>query len=208
MLEINIMGRKRDSDKYRSITIKEFCSQTDIDKSVISLAIKKGRIAINRSLNPVQIFIDHPKTITYLEEKEREAKETTKDFAKNVEDRIFSISRDEIKDYSQELLKKIKLQADIRKVRTQELAMRNKLIARKSVENFFKQLISVDNSIIRPLGQSISQSISDLLENKSPEKTLEIQELIDKEIYKALQLRHERIKEYLSKLKPIEDNEL
>lgn len=201
------MGRKKLSEIYKSLTVQQFSNQTGIAKSVIQQAIKQGRVAINRKTKPTLIYYEHPKTLEYLKEKEEEIKDNSIDFAQQLENRVFTISREELKEQSQEVLKKVKLLADIRKVKTQELAMRGKLIARKTFELFHQQLISIDNSIIRPCGQNVAPQISDLFQNTDKQKIIEIQKLIDKEIYKALDLRHEKIKEFSEKTKPTEDDE-
>lgn len=201
------MGRKKLSEIYKSLTVQQFSNQTGIAKSVIQQAIKQGRIAINRKAKPILIYYEHPKTLEYLKEKEEEIKDNSIDFAQQLENRVFTISREELKEQSQEVLKKVKLLADIRKVKTQELAMRNKLIARKTVKIFFQQLMSVDNSIIRPLGQVLSPQISDLFQNTDKQKIIDLQKLIDKEIYQALDIRHKRINEFLESLTPEKDDE-
>jgi hypothetical protein len=63
---------------------------------------------------------------------------------------------------------------------------RGDLIGRVLIAQVFSELYNIDRSILLNIGPSLSGTISAIVETGAADRTLKIQELIDKEIYSAL----------------------
>jgi transcriptional regulator with XRE-family HTH domain len=186
---------------YKSISQAEFAKKIGITASSLRKYIANDDIGVDRDERPFRIFLDHPATIKFLNKREVMPDGDQEAMAEDINKRLYEIQLDELPNVPDLVLKRVKILNDIRKTKLQTDAMRKVLVARKHVEMFFNQLISIDNSILKTLGQSLSVNIASTLGTTDSEKIIAIQTLIDDEIYKALKLRHDKIIAYLERLK-------
>jgi hypothetical protein len=72
------------------------------------------------------------------------------------------------------------------KLELENAKKRGDLIGRVLIDQVFSELYNIDRSILLNVGPGLSCTIASVTEGETSERTLKIQELIDREIYSAL----------------------
>jgi hypothetical protein len=187
-------------------TMAEFAQRTGKTVLTIRNYMSNGILDVDKTERPARVIIDGPKT---------------RDFIKSCE--ISSVKRKNIKSFmldntdengtdecSIASLQQLKLQNDIRKSKIQIDTMRGKLVSRKTIKAFFSQIVSMDNSIIRPMGQLVSPSIINMCKScdlADPQTIINVQKLIDDQIYKLVDMKCKKIEDFLKTLGNDNENE-
>jgi len=185
--------------EYTSISQKEFIEQYlngEIAESTLRRWMNKGLIAVDKRERPHRVFIDHPVTKKFLEQREKDESDT----AALLSQRIIDLTLADIQDLSSAVIARMESITKIQKMKIQSDTMMGALISRKFVKQFFDQLIAIDNSVLKTLGGSLSTEVAAIFESADNAKILSVQKLIDTEVYKALETKKKKYNSWLEKL--------
>lgn len=185
---------------YKSVSQSAFAKLLGVSPTSVRRYLASGKLDVDRREKPVRIYLNGPKTKAFLAKREPIPESQEKDVIDRLVNSSETFSAEELETIPLSTLKKAKLIIDTKKANTQIAAMSNELITRKSVENFMKSLIGIDYSAIVPLGSNTAYDICAIYETSSREKALEVEKLITKAVYKALDDRYLAVKNYLKSL--------